>query len=113
MEDELENDFIQCMNEGRAMNLNTQQEPKHRNLNTQLKRLKTGNPRQYWAILNRMCNKRNTDNLPTDDELFEHFRNLNEAPDIPRKEEEEILDEALCIDTEELENDITETEVKT
>ena len=49
-----------------------------------------------------MCNNRNTDNLPTDDELFDHFRNLNEAPDIPSKGEEEILDEALRIDTEEL-----------
>ena len=68
--------------------------------NTQLKILKTSNARQYWAILNGMCNKRNTVDLPTDDELFQHFRNLNEAPDISSKDEEEILEEALRIDTE-------------
>ena len=85
----------------------------YRIVNTQLKRLRTGNARQYWAILNRLSNKRNAATLPTDDELFEYFRNLNEAPDIPSKDEEEILYEALRMDTEELDKDITETEVKT
>ena len=84
----------------------------YKNLNQQLKQLKTQDSRQYWSILNRMYNKENTSAAPTNEELYDHFEKLNNAPDISSEDEKDLLNESVLINTEELDIEFAEVEVK-
>jgi hypothetical protein len=59
----------------------------------ELKNLKTSDPKEYWKILNRGREKKQPD-IPMED-LFNFFKNLNKAPDLPTREEEHLNHEHL------------------